>query len=111
MPACPLPVGCQDPHPSLTRHLSRLALQSKPTHPQPRGPGSGEPWRIQTAEVVAMARMVPVGMDFWASRRSPERLEPAMMPGERGDSVMVGRVAALACPSWQNSSCWAPCEP
>lgn len=31
-----------------------------------------------------MARMVPVGMDFCASRRSPERLEPAMMPGERG---------------------------
>lgn len=29
-----------------------------------------------------MARMVPVGMDFWASRRSPERLEPAMMPAE-----------------------------
>lgn len=27
-----------------------------------------------------MARMVPTGMDFWASRRSPERLEPAMMP-------------------------------
>lgn len=36
--------------------------------------------RIQTAEVVAMAKMVPVGIDFWASRRSPERLEPAMMP-------------------------------
>lgn len=32
-------------------------------------------------EVVAMARMVPMGMDFWASRKSPERLEPAMMPG------------------------------
>lgn len=31
-----------------------------------------------------MARMVPVGMDFCASRRSPERLEPAMMPGDRG---------------------------
>lgn len=36
--------------------------------------------RIQTAEVVAMAAMVPVGMDFCASCRSPERLEPAMMP-------------------------------
>lgn len=31
-----------------------------------------------------MARMVPVGMDFCASRRSPERLEPAMMPADRG---------------------------
>lgn len=38
-------------------------------------------------EVVAMARMVPMGMDFWASRKSPERFEPAMMPGgERRDS-------------------------
>lgn len=39
--------------------------------------------RIQTAEVVAMAKMVPVGIDFWASRRSPERLEPAMIPVNR----------------------------
>lgn len=30
-----------------------------------------------------MARMVPVGIDFWASRRSPERLDPAMIPVER----------------------------
>lgn len=29
-----------------------------------------------------MAAMVPMGMDFWASRRSPERLEPAMIPEE-----------------------------
>lgn len=43
-----------------------------------------------------MARMVPVGMDFWASRRSPERLEPAMMPGEREDSATVGRAAGQA---------------
>lgn len=31
-------------------------------------------------EVVVMAAMVPMGIDFWASRRSPERLEPAMIP-------------------------------
>lgn len=31
-----------------------------------------------------MARIVPVGIDFWASRRSPERLEPAMIPVNRG---------------------------
>ena len=31
-----------------------------------------------------MARMVPVGIDFWASRRSPERLEPAMIPANKG---------------------------
>lgn len=34
-------------------------------------------------EVVAMARMVPMGIDFWASRKSPERLEPAMMPARQ----------------------------
>lgn len=31
-----------------------------------------------------MARMVPVGIDFWASRRSPDLLEPAMIPGKEG---------------------------
>lgn len=30
-----------------------------------------------------MARMVPMGIDFWASRKSPERLEPAMMPARQ----------------------------
>lgn len=34
-------------------------------------------------DVVTMARMVPVGMDFWASLRSPERLDPAMIPAEQ----------------------------
>ena len=43
--------------------------------------------RIQMNVVVAMARMVPMGMDFWASRRSPDRLEPAMMPEDRSDNV------------------------
>lgn len=38
--------------------------------------------RIQTMEVVRMARMVPMGMERWASFRSPERLEPAMIPEE-----------------------------
>lgn len=46
-------------------------------HFPPAG-GSGE--RIHTVEVVVMAAMVPMGIDFWASRRSPERLEPAMIP-------------------------------
>lgn len=31
-------------------------------------------------EVVMIARMVPTGMDFWASRRSPDRFEPAIIP-------------------------------
>lgn len=30
-----------------------------------------------------MAAMVPMGIDFWASRRSPERLDPAMIPVEK----------------------------
>lgn len=36
--------------------------------------------RIQTSDVVVIAKIVPTGMDFWASRRSPDRLEPAMIP-------------------------------
>lgn len=40
------------------------------------------PLRIQMKDVVTMARMVPVGIDFWASLRSPDRFEPAMMPAE-----------------------------
>ncbi|KAK2085298.1 hypothetical protein P7K49_036598 [Saguinus oedipus] len=51
--------------------------------------------------------MVPTGMDFWASRRSPERFEPAMMPpktdetplGDRWDwgQGWVGGQAGLTC--------------
>ena len=44
--------------------------------------------RIQMNVVVAMARIVPMGMDFWASRRSPDRLEPAMMPGDKSDNIL-----------------------
>lgn len=32
-------------------------------------------------DVVAIARIVPMGMDFCASLKSPERFEPAMIPG------------------------------
>lgn len=32
-----------------------------------------------------MAAMVPMGIDFWASRRSPERLEPAMIPEQTAE--------------------------
>lgn len=47
-------------------------------------PQTFTPLRIQRKDVVTMARMVPVGIDFWASLRSPDRFEPAMMPAERG---------------------------
>lgn len=40
--------------------------------------------RIQMTDVVAIARMVPMGMDFWASLKSPDRFEPAMIPGQGG---------------------------
>ena len=46
-----------------------------------RPPHTGPP-RIQMKDVVTMARIVPVGMDFCASLRSPDRFEPAMMPVE-----------------------------
>lgn len=40
-------------------------------------------------EVVRMARMVPIGMERWASFRSPERLEPAMIPEEKNTFVWI----------------------
>lgn len=36
-----------------------------------------------------MARMVPIGIDFWASRKSPERLEPAMMPVRKQETRLA----------------------
>jgi hypothetical protein len=33
-----------------------------------------------TVEVVRMAQMVPTGIDFCASAKSPDLLEPAMIP-------------------------------
>ena len=36
--------------------------------------------RIHTIDVVATAPIVPVGIDFCASARSPDRFEPAMIP-------------------------------
>ena len=36
--------------------------------------------RIQTNDVVPIAAIVPVGMDLEASRKSPERFDPAIIP-------------------------------
>jgi len=36
--------------------------------------------KIQTKDVVATAAIVPVGIAFDASARSPERFEPAIIP-------------------------------
>lgn len=35
-----------------------------------------------------MAAIVPMGIDFWASRRSPERFEPAMIPENKNDGII-----------------------
>lgn len=57
-----------------------------------------------------MARMVPVGMDFCASRRSPERLEPAMMPGERGRCQGWELHRRVSRPAAQQDARWAVCR-
>lgn len=44
-------------------------------------------FRIQTMEVVRIARMVPIGMERWASFKSPERLEPAMIPASKQKKI------------------------
>ena len=36
--------------------------------------------RIHSSDVVSVARMVPMGMDFCASFRSPDLLEPVRIP-------------------------------
>lgn len=60
-----------------------------------------------------MARMVPTGMDFCASRRSPERFEPAIMPpkttrlpqGSLGVGAGQGGWAkALTCYRWEEDA-------
>lgn len=40
-----------------------------------------------TNEVVRMAQMVPVGMDFCASAKSPERFDPAIIPVTEGKNI------------------------
>lgn len=39
-----------------------------------------------TVEVVKMAAIVPTGMLFCASRKSPERFEPAMIPAQKSET-------------------------
>ena len=45
--------------------------------------------RIQTKAVVKMADIVPTGIDFWASSKSPDLLDPAIMP-EKGRKDIYG---------------------
>lgn len=51
-------------------------------------------------EVVMMAARVPIGIDFWASRRSPDRFDPAMIPArEREREGEIGRWSILPDPN------------
>lgn len=96
---------------------SRQSGQHRATRPTPREsschawlgashhstPGARRPEartlsRIQMKDVVTMAKMVPVGMDFWASLRSPERLDPAMIPAEADGKSDVTGSPAETCP-------------
>lgn len=52
-------------------------------------------------DVVVMAAMVPIGMDFWASLRSPERLEPAMIPaGGHTDILNLANTPLCSAPTY-----------
>lgn len=35
-------------------------------------------------DVVRIAQIVPIGMDFWASARSPDLFDPAIIPENQG---------------------------
>lgn len=54
-------------------------------------------------DVVTMAKMVPVGIDFWASLRSPDRFEPAMMPAETGGAHLLPSKPGKLHPHWPRS--------
>lgn len=54
--------------------------------------------RIQMRDVVTMARMVPVGIDFCASLRSPERLDPAMIPVGNTDRRRPSKASERVAP-------------
>lgn len=45
-----------------------------------------------TVDVVKIAHMVPIGIDFCASFRSPERFEPAIIPVTEGKKIPINIV-------------------
>lgn len=63
--------------------------------------------RIHTVDVVVMAAIVPIGIDFWASRRSPDRLEPAMIPasGSQLEFAQFTNITKIAV-SWVMKICF-----
>lgn len=46
--------------------------------------------------------MVPMGMDFWASARSPDRLDPAMIPVTDGKNMpmRIVKVVEISANTW-----------
>ena len=53
--------------------------------------------------MVRTAPMVPVGIDLWASARSPDRLEPAMMPKKMtSETMMTSQI--LTSDRWKENS-------
>lgn len=48
-----------------------------------------------TVLVVRMAQIVPMGMLFCASAKSPERLDPAMMPVTEGKKMPIRMVKVV----------------
>lgn len=45
-----------------------------------------------TVLVVKMAQMVPMGILFWASAKSPERFDPAIIPVTDGKKIPIRSV-------------------
>lgn len=45
-----------------------------------------------TVLVVKMAQIVPMGILFWASAKSPERFDPAIIPVTDGKKIPMSRV-------------------
>lgn len=55
--------------------------------------------------MVRIAIMVPMGMDLWASRRSPDLFEPAIIP-ERKKERKEERKKEKRKKKQTNCSCW-----
>lgn len=53
-----------------------------------------------------MAHIVPMGMLFWASARSPDRLDPAMMPNVDWLEYLNSSVCEmlLTCDRWEEDA-------
>lgn len=48
-----------------------------------------------TILVVNMAQIVPMGILFWASAKSPERFDPAIIPVTDGKKMPIRRVKVV----------------